>query len=191
MEKITVHLTSSVLTLSFEMMEGDINVDDLTKIHYENLFGELVTVSALLNKIGLIRAEAEEILSLKKLEVEVYSAEANRRLRREIVENGGKIRIVEKNQGVIVSDVLVKATEDAIANAIILDEGYQIKKKNEIKAFRDYGYIDSLYWAIQSKDKKLNNLMREVTPEDFEKEIVEGVINGILIKKHKYKNITK
>ena len=191
MEKITVHLNSSVLTLSFQMMEGDINVDDLTKIHYENLFGELVTVSALLNKIGLIKAEAEEIYNLKKFEAEIYKAEANKRLRREIVENGGKIRIVERKQGIVVSDVFVKATEDAIENAIILDEGYQIKKKNEIKAYRDFSYIDSLYWAVQSKDKKLNNLMREVTPEDFEKEIVEGVINGILIKKHKYKNIGK
>ena len=189
MEKVLVHLTNSILTLSFEMMEGDVDVDDLTKIHYENLFGELVTVSALLNKIGLIKAEAEEIHSLKKLELEIYKAETNKRLRREIVENGGKIRIVEKSQGTIVSDVLIKGTEDAIENAIILDEGYQIKKKNEIKAFKDFSYIDSLYWAIQSKDKKLNNLMREVTPEDFEKEIVEGVINGILIKRHKYKNI--
>lgn len=191
-EKVIVHLSKSMLTLSFEMFSGDVDVDDLTKIHYYNLFGELVTISALLNKVGLILAEAEEAYSLKKLEREICEAEISKRLRRESTSNGGKFKTMEyfpDGSGIPGTEIYVKSSDASISQAIILDPGYQIKKKNEIKAYRDQMYVDKLYWAVSSKDKKLNNLMREVKPEDFEKEIVEGVINGMMIKKTKYKNI--
>jgi hypothetical protein len=185
-EKIVVHLSKSMLTLTFDFFDDDVDVDDLTRIHYHNIFGEVVTVSTLLNKIGLIRAEAEESYEQKKLERVIYEAETSKRLRRESVENGGKIKVPGSNGG---GDVLIKATDTSIESAIVLDPGYQIKKKNEIKAWRDFQYVDSLYWAIKSKDTKLNNLMKEVKPEDFLSQIVEEKINGILIKKIPYKNI--
>lgn len=186
-EQIVVHLSKSMLTLSFQMLE-DVDVDDLTKIHYHNIFGEVVTVSALLNKVGLIRAEAEEAFSLKKMECEIYKAELSKRLRRESATNAGKLKTLDES-GTPGSEIYVKATEDGIEGSILLDAGYQTKKKNEIKAWRDFQYVDSLYWSIKSKDQKLNNLMRDVKPEDFEREIVEGTINGMMIKKHNYKNI--
>jgi hypothetical protein len=191
-EKIIVHLSKSMLTLSFQMFEGDIDVDDLTKIHYHNLFGELVTISALLNKVGLILAEAEEAYNLKKLEREICEAELQKRIRRESISSGGKFKTMEYNKdgsGILGTEIYIKTSDKSIEQAIILDPGYQISKKNEIKAYRDYMYVDKLYWAVSSKDKKLNNLMREIKPEDFEKEIVEGVINGMMVKKTLYKNI--
>ena len=43
--------------------------------------------------------------------------------------------------------------------------------------------IDSLYWAIQSKDKKLTNLVPKVTPKEFYDELIEGTVNSFIIKK--------
>jgi len=42
-----------------------------------------------------------------------------------------------------------------------------------------------LYWSIQSKDRKLNNLVPKVTPEEFYNDLVEGTINTFTIKKLK------
>ena len=42
--------------------------------------------------------------------------------------------------------------------------------------------INSLYWAVKSKDDKLNRLTDKIRPEEFEKEIVESEINGIIIR---------
>ena len=58
-------------------------------------------------------------------------------------------------------------------------------KKQVIAAKRDLDFIDSLYWAIQSKDKKLSVLTKGVTPEELYNEIIEGTINNIVIKKVK------
>jgi len=41
--------------------------------------------------------------------------------------------------------------------------------------------IEALYDAAKSKSFKLNNLSRSITPEGFEKQLVEGRINGVLI----------
>lgn len=191
-ESIIVHLSKSILTLSFEMFEGDVDIDDLTKIHYHNIYGEVITVSTLLNKVGVILSEAEEVYNLKKFECEVYEAELKKRLRRESVSSGGKFKSYEYNEkGEVISgtEIYIKATDASIQEAILLDPGYQIKKKNQIKADRDFKIIDKLYWSINSKDKKLNNFIREITPEEFEKEIIEGLVNGIMIKKTSYKNI--
>ena len=67
----------------------------------------------------------------------------------------------------------------------VLDKAFQTAKKNYIESQRDYGYLDSLFWAISDKSKKLNHLLPAVVPEDFYNELVEGEINGILIKKPK------
>jgi len=56
-------------------------------------------------------------------------------------------------------------------------------KKNVIKAQKDFSFIESLYWALSSKDKKLNNLIKEITPEEFEDRLIEGKVNGFIIKK--------
>ena len=76
-----------------------------------------------------------------------------------------------------------KITEGGLEEIVMLDEGLQIMKKNVIKAQKDFSFIDSLYWALSSKDKKLNNLIKEITPEEFEDRLIEGKVNGFIIKK--------
>ncbi len=51
----------------------------------------------------------------------------------------------------------------------------------EIESKRDK--LDTLFWAVQSKDKKLNNLLPKIVPQDFEKELIEGKINTFKIVK--------
>jgi hypothetical protein len=40
-----------------------------------------------------------------------------------------------------------------------------------------------LFWATNSKSKKLEVLMKGIRPEEFENEIVEEFVNGMMIKK--------
>jgi len=180
MSNVTIFFGNQTVVLQFEGFKDEVNVDELTSIDYSNLYGEIVTVSALLNKIGLLRAEAESAVSLKQLECDVYSADLGKRYRREANVNGGKFTIPDGEH--LVS---IKLTEDSINQAIILDPIYQAKKNSLIESKKNFGFIDSLYWAIQSKDKKLSLITRPVTPEEFVNEIIEGEINGMFIKKLK------
>jgi hypothetical protein len=154
-----------IVTLKYEGFEDEIDVDEICKIDYSNIYGEVVTCTALMNRIGIIRAEAESILKEKELLAKIEEARIKKDERRKAVSDSRKI------------------TEGGLEEMVMLDEGLQIMKKNVIKAQKDFSFIESLYWALSSKDKKLNNLIKEVTPEEFEDRLIEGKVNGFIIKK--------
>ena len=62
-DAIVLHLGENPVVLLSEPFNSDIDVDALTRIDYTNLIGEMVTISALMNKVGNLRAEAEKIMA--------------------------------------------------------------------------------------------------------------------------------
>ena len=178
MSKVVVPFGGKAVILKFGDFDDEIDVDELTRIDFSNLFGEIVTVSALLNRIGILKAETEAAYSHKKLECDIYEANLAKQYRREANINSGKFTIPDGT-----GETSIKLTEESLKSAILLDIAYQNKKKGVIEAQKNLAFMDSLYWSIQSKDKKLSVIMKPTTPEDFCHEIIEGSVNGILIKK--------
>ena len=172
--EILVHFNDVPVTLVTNGFEDTVDIDKLTSIEYSNLYGEAVTVSALLNKVGLLRAEAEKKVAECKLEKEVYEAQTKKEWRREANRNGGKFTLALEDGEV----EEIKLSEKALDEALLLDEDYQ----NLCIA-----YIDALQWAVQDKSKKLNNLLKPVTPTEFLGELVEGKVNSFFIKKAGFK----
>ena len=172
---ILVHFGNVPVTLQTNGFEGKVDIDSLTAIDYSNLYGEAVTVSALLNKVGLLRAEAEKAVSDKKLEKEVYEADKKKEWRRQANRNGGKFYIDD--------DDMVKLSEKALDEALLLDDEYIQLCSEYIEAQKNFSVLDALQWAIQDKSKKLNNLLKPVTPQEFLSELVEGSVNSFIIAK--------
>lgn len=164
---IIVHLGGKPVQLSTKDFDDEIDVDQLTSIDHSNLYGEAVTIPALMNKVGLLKADSERKLSEKKLELEVFEAELRQSIRKDATAKGDKL------------------TEAGLNELVSKDGGYQIKKKNMITAQYNLSIVDSIFWAVKSKDSKLNNLIKGVTPEELFDELVEGTVNNILIKKRK------
>lgn len=179
-ESTYVHFNERLIELKFGSFDDVIDVDRLTSIDYSNIYGEAITVSALFNKIGLLKAESERIYQEKKLDRDVYEANLKKTLRRQAAENGGRFKVGEEE---------IKLTEGSLTEAVMLDQAFQILSKNVFKAKADVDKIDAMFWAIKDKSQKLNNLLPQIVPEDFEKEIIEGVVNTILIKVHKKKYV--
>ena len=177
MEKIVIRVGEKPLTLLFNSFKDEIDIDELTKIEYSNLYGEAVTISALLSKIGIMRAEAEKHQNQVKLVHEIFEANLKKKHRSFAAQNGGKISLQNGE--------LLKLTENSLDEIIKVDISWQRTKEDYIEAKRQYEYIDAIFWAVNSKDKKLNNLIKGITPEELYEELVEGVINGIAIKKTK------
>ena len=165
--QIAIHLGNKPVTLTFSDFEDEVDVDRLTSIDHSNLYGESVTISALLNHVGMLKAQQEKYYAEKKLELDVYEAEFKQTTRKSAVAAGEKI------------------TENGVTEKLDSDPGVIIKRKNVINANYNLGIIDSLFWSVKSKDQKLNNLIKGVTPEELYNELIDGSINGILIKKHK------
>lgn len=176
--EILVHFNDVPVTLVTNGFEETVDIDKLTSIDYSNLYGEAVTVSALLNKVGLLRAEAERAVSEKKLEKEVYEADMKKDWRREANRNGGKFTIEDEE---------IKLSEKALDEALLLDEDYQKLCLEYIEAQKNFSVLDALQWSVQDKSKKLNNLLKPVTPQEFLSELVEGKVNSFLIAKKGFK----
>lgn len=174
-----IHLGDKPIILVYPDNIDEINVEEITKIDYSNLYGEVVTISALLNTIGGLRSEAEAEYESKKLERKIMEANLEKRWRKEAGNASGKFTITEPDG----SSIHIKLTEKAIVSAITGDKGWQVCMSNEIKAQKDLNFVDSLFWSLKSKDQKLNNLLPKVAPREFVSELVEGKINGILIQK--------
>ena len=175
MNQTVLDFQGKPIVLIFQGFEQELNLDELTSIDYANLYGEAVTISALLAKLGIMRAEAEKNHSECKLDYDICEARLKKLHRKFAANNSQKIQMDDGS--------LVKMTENALEELIKTDIVWQKKKKSMIEAKRQYDYMDAIFWAASSKDKKLNNIVKAITPEEFYDELVEGAINGIIIKK--------
>mgnify|MGYP003650320006 FL=1 len=166
------------ITLFHENLDGSINVDDLTKIDVGNIYGDAVTISAAVNRIGLIKAEVEALMGETKLSYKIYEGTFKAKLRKQAANNSGFYTVRIGNE-----DVKIKATEKALETCFETDEKWIELKREFITAEKNFNSLSSLYWACQDKSRKLNTLVNGVTPKEFVSEMIEGKINGILIKK--------
>ena len=175
-EKLTINLKERVVTLQITEFDTDIDTDELTSIDYYNVLGEILTFPVIMNRIGNLKAEMDELVNKQKFLLDIKEAELQEYYRKKLVSKTKDSKGVEK---------IKDPTESQFKNATKLDKAFQNEKKRLFQLQKEQQYIDSLYWSIKSKDDKLNKLSEKLRPEEFEKEIVEDTINGIMIKNRK------
>lgn len=174
--KLIIEQEDKTIVLISPDVDEEIYLEDITSINHSNLYGEVVTIPALLNKIGQWKADYERKAREAKLYCDVYVSELKRQYRREAANNNGKISI---------DDEEFKLTEKGLDELVLLNDKYQeyLMEQIEIESKRDK--LDALWWSIKSKDQKLNNLLPKVTPKEFVSELIEGKINSFTIVKPK------
>lgn len=168
------------ITLIHDDLDNSINVDDLTKIDTSNIFGEAVTMSAAVNRIGLIKAEVSAIMQEAKLEEKIFEADFVSKLRAEASNNGQKIKISVDGE-----DIEFKLTETYLKTCFENDPKWIEIRKKHIQAEKNFNSLDALYWAMQDKSRKLNGLVNGTTPEDFVEGLIESKVNGMMVNKGK------
>ena len=167
MDKKIVKIGDKTYTLLIKAFDDDVEVDDLLQIDYSNLIGELVTFPVIVNRIGIMLAEAESAVSEKKLNLEVFEAKMKERLRTQLAETNGKAPTVE-----------------ALNNAVLQEPSYQAMRKGLINAQKTRDYLNSVFWSAKDKSDKISFLMRNYEISEDTK-LSEQRLNGILIKKKK------
>lgn len=167
LEKVVIDMKNGKMAiLTIQPFDSELNMDDILRIDYSNIMGEILTFPLMFNRVANFKAEMENVVSEGKLDLEVFEAQLTEEYRKKLAagKDGGR----------------VTATE--VESAVKLDSRYSIKKKWYFKLQKDLAYMDSLYWACQSKDTKLNRFSEKIRPEEFEKELLEDTINGIAVK---------
>ena len=169
MEKRIIQIGGNTYKLIFDNFDEDVDIDSLLKIDYSNLIGELVTFPVILNRFGILLAEAESRVTETKLNMDVYEAKTKERLRIELAEqNNGKAPTVE-----------------ALNNAVVSNKAYQAMKRKYIEVVKTRDYINSIFWAVKDKSEKLNKLSLSIQPGDLSDSVIEGRVNNVLVKKTK------
>lgn len=166
-ESIKIHTSKNIITLNYDSWDTDINIDDLCRIQYDNIFGEMITAPALLNKVGLLKVEVEEEVKLEKLDLKTFEASKRSTHAKLLTQYGSK------------------ATDAAVTAAVDEDPEVIAKRKKLIQKEKEAGYIEAMYWAVRDKCEKLNHILKPVTPEEFQDSILEGTINTLIIRKFK------
>lgn len=165
-EKIVIELKNGKLAvLTIREFDTDMAVDDILRIDYGNIMGEILTFPLQFNRIANLRAESESLVQEYKLDTDIFEAQLKEEKRKTLQAGSDK-----------------RVTDTEVDTAVKLDARYAAKKRLLIQCQKNFAYLDALYWSAQSKDTKLNRLSEKMRPEDFERELVEDTINGIMIK---------
>jgi len=168
-EVVTVELSDKIVRLVLQPFDTDVDIEELLEIQPHNMYGELVTISRLLNKVGNLKAEIGEILREANLDFDIFYAQTHEEKRKELT--------FTKADGKVSSPTVAE-----VDSAIIRTPGYKAKKLQIFKLQKNAEYIDSLYESVKNKSFVVMKLSDKWKPEDFEKEIVEGSVNGVIIK---------
>nr|DAP15257.1 MAG TPA: hypothetical protein [Caudoviricetes sp.] len=169
MEKRIIQIGGNTYKLIFDNFNEGVDIDSLLKIDYSNLIGEIVTFPVILNRFGILLAEAESQVAETKLNMDVYEAKTKEKLRIELAEqNNGKAPTVE-----------------ALNNAVVSNKAYQAMKRKYIEVVKTRDYINSIFWAVKDKSEKLNKLSLSIQPGDLSDSVIEGRVNNVLVKKTK------
>lgn len=169
MKKQVVNIGETQYKLIFDEFESDLEIDELLKIDYSNLIGEIITFPVVVNRFGNMLADAESKVAETKLNLDVLEAKLKEKLKLELAEaNGGK-----------------NPTVDALNSALILQKSYQAMRKSLIEAQKTRDYINSVFWSAKDKSEKLNKLSLTIQQGDVDESLIEGKVNSVLIKKSK------
>lgn len=172
-DKIAIEWGNKMVVLILRDFEEEIDVDDLTKIQHHNIMGELITASVALNRVGNLVALAEDALAHAKLDFEIFKAQMEEEKRKELT-----FETTDSKGNAKIS----KPSNPEVDAAVIRSPQYRVKKKEIFKREKEYKILNSLYWAIKSKDDKLNTVIDKLSPDEFEFEVAESRINGIMIR---------
>lgn len=164
-EIISIELPNKILKLRIIPFDTDIDIEDLLRIDYSNLIGEVLHWAVIYNRVMNLKAEQGHIVANAKFELDILEADLSDEHRNKITDKkGGK-----------------NATIDEVKFAVISDKKFQAKQKDIMNKEKDLAYLDSLYWAANAKNSKLDLLTRNITPAEFERELVEGKLNSLVI----------
>lgn len=144
----------------------DLDIDKLLRIDYENLVAEILTFPVVVNKLGLLCADMDNLFQESKLDLSIYEAKTKEKIRQDIEEEkGGK-----------------RPTIDEIDTQLTLDKIWKLKKKKLYKTQKEKEYMYSIYNAARDKSSKLDKLSLTVRAGDIDDKIIQGQLNNIYFK---------
>lgn len=167
-EVTVIEIGKKVLRLEIrDFGSSDIDLEDLLQVQLNDIIEDIITFPVIFNRVAVLKAEVDDLLRQTQFDFHLLEAQLYEKHKKLLLGIDGKAP--------------VKDTEAAV----IRDPAYAVKKKDVFKVQKQADILDGLYWAAKSKDQKLNAISAKLKPEEFEKEILDKVINSVIITSRK------
>lgn len=175
-EKASITVGGKILAISYRQFDDELDVDEVLQIDINRLAAEALTFPVLMNRLGLLLADAEDVVREKELDLEIWMAKRREAIREELIE--------QKQGGIKLTQDDMKYTQEAMLKT---DPMFKAKHKIASEAKKRRDYISSIFWSAKDKSGKIELLLNSVknhrTLEELMDEgALEGKINGIRIK---------
>lgn len=155
-----VHLESKLIAIKPTEWDYDFDPDSIFKIDPFNIFGEIITIPVLVNRMGVLVAEMRSYIKKEKIKLEFKEAQVRKLFRQK----------ADK-----------KPTIQEVDDHLISDGVIRTKRLRLIDLEEQSSKIESFWESAKDKSFKLNSFAKSLTPKDFESELIEGVVNGVFI----------
>jgi hypothetical protein len=179
-EKKSFQLDGKLVTLIISDFDADVSTDNLLRTDVANILGEILTFPLVINRLGLMLADIDDMLRRQNLVVETKmddlkaaQAEGFQKAMKYFQDQGIKSPTVVQCEGEARNYASVKEAQDLVRKA----------KFDSIDLQKDRDYVNSLYWSAKLKADYLKVMSDKLRPSEFEGEIIEGTINSVQILK--------
>lgn len=166
--RVIINLRTKTLVLDIQDFgSSNVDIEDMLQVDYANIIGDIITFPVVFNRIANIKAQMDNILREVTFDMKAFEAQLYEEHKKRLIGAGEK------------------ATENAIDMAIKRDPKYKVKQYELFSIQRQADVLDGLYWSAKMKGKMLESISNKISPEDFEKDILENTINSVTIKSFK------
>jgi len=163
-ETVYIHLKNKIAQITPTKWDDDFDPDTIFEIDPYNIMGELITIPVLVSRLGIFVAQMNGLVKKQKAGLKVEEAEESKIFRKEESVEGRK-----------------KPTVQEVEDHLTLFPVISNLRLKLIKMEAELQKIEVLYDVAQKKSFNIGILGRNLVPSEFEKDLIEGKINGVMI----------
>lgn len=164
----TLEISGKTIVFAHRGFSDEFDIESVLRIDVERLAIEILTFPVVLNRIGLLLAEADNAVSETNLDLEIWMAKERERIRLELIDN--------KVAGDKLTQDDMKYKQEAKLKGSPM---YLAKNKIAFAAKKRRDFVNSIFWSAKDKSDKLNHLATSLKGwKTLEQLLDEGLLNG-------------
>lgn len=164
----TLQIGGKTIVFSHRGFSDEFDIESVLRIDVERLAIEILTFPVVLNRIGLLLAEADNAIKEAELDLEIWMAKEREKIRVDLIDNR------------VAGDKLTQDDMRYKQEAKLKGSGmYLVKNKLFFAAKKRRDFVNSIFWSAKDKSDKLNHLASSLKGwKTLEQLLDEGLLNG-------------
>ena len=166
---IKISIAGEPFVFKFNQFDEDVNLDKILQINPHRIPAEIITFPSILNRLGILLAEATNAVKEQELNLEVKTAQTKERLRIDLLK--------EKKENKYTNDDVNYFMRTRLDS----DAKLRVAKAKLLKAEKNKEILNSIYWAAKDKSDKLSSVFEKVKSDEVMLDRLTGEFNGVKI----------